>query len=199
MRHRITDLSPLLPGVFMRLDRRAAELLAFFHTDRLAFHWATSLDALDQMHPNDRLRLSEATLIDPVLSFFSYGLLRADNAAAQHEHLPRAALGIRSNIEIDRLSSPESKVATAGAGGQPALHFVMEASEPNGPLRLARTHFLSNGGAAEYFPRLHMVVLHLISPLLHHRLLNYHRVRLTCFTVTPIIFQADEDIRLGRE
>ena len=27
------------------------------------------------------------------------------------------------------------------------MHFTVEAAEPNGPIRVARTYFLSNGGA----------------------------------------------------
>ena len=35
------------------------------------------------------------------------------------------------------------QVANSGPGGRPALHFTVEAAEPNGPIRLARTYFLS--------------------------------------------------------
>jgi hypothetical protein len=34
-----------------------------------------------------------------------------------------------------------------GVAGKEAVHFTVEAAEPNGPIRVARTYFLSNGGA----------------------------------------------------
>lgn len=35
------------------------------------------------------------------------------------------------------------QVASSGVRGAPALHFVVECAEPNGPVRLARTYFFS--------------------------------------------------------
>lgn len=35
------------------------------------------------------------------------------------------------------------QVANSGVRGSPALHFVVECAQPNGPVRLARTYFFS--------------------------------------------------------
>jgi hypothetical protein len=36
-----------------------------------------------------------------------------------------------------------TQVLNSGVGGKAASHFVVEASEPNGPIRVARTYFFS--------------------------------------------------------
>jgi hypothetical protein len=36
-----------------------------------------------------------------------------------------------------------TQVSNSGVGGKAASHFVVEASEPNGPIRVARTYFFS--------------------------------------------------------
>lgn len=35
------------------------------------------------------------------------------------------------------------QVANSGVAGNAAVHFIMEAAEPNGPLHIARTYFFS--------------------------------------------------------
>jgi hypothetical protein len=73
-----------------------------YHVDVLAFHWLTALACLDKCGVHDRLRVSEVSLVDPMNTFFSYGLLRAPNQKEQERFRPRALFGIRSNLVSDR-------------------------------------------------------------------------------------------------
>ncbi len=41
-----------------------------------------------------------------------------------------------------RLSGAK-QMSNSGVGGKPATHFVVQAAEPNGPIRVARTYFFS--------------------------------------------------------
>lgn len=77
--------------------------------DLLAFHWLTSLGVLDKGTPHDRARMSEASLIDALASFFSYGMLRSPNQHVQQACAPRVRFGIRTNLS-DSLSDSSAKV-----------------------------------------------------------------------------------------
>ena len=83
-----------------------------YHVDLLAFHWLTSLACLDKAGVYDRLRVSEAALIDPMASLFSYGLLRQDNQKDKERFRPRASFGIRTNL-VDDSSSASATVCAS--------------------------------------------------------------------------------------
>ena len=85
-----------------------------YHVDVLAFHWLTALACLDKCGVHDRLRVSEVALVDPLTTFFSYGLLRAANRSAQEPFRPRALFGVRSNLVGDRRVDAD-KAATVRA------------------------------------------------------------------------------------
>jgi hypothetical protein len=95
---------------------------------------------------NCRLQISEEALCDPLQSYFSYGLMRSTDKEAQEAKRPRVVMGIRTNDR--KAESGKTKVCNGGEDGKVAVHLIMEASEPNGPVMLSRTLFLSSGGAA---------------------------------------------------
>eukprot|EP00282_Hemiselmis_andersenii_P034422 CAMPEP_0169451462 /NCGR_PEP_ID=MMETSP1042-20121227/13711_1 /TAXON_ID=464988 /ORGANISM="Hemiselmis andersenii, Strain CCMP1180" /LENGTH=612 /DNA_ID=CAMNT_0009563377 /DNA_START=86 /DNA_END=1920 /DNA_ORIENTATION=- len=146
MKHSVSDVAEELRGVYSRLDGHAVENVATTHVDMLAFHWETAVSVLDMHTPHERLSVAEQSVAEPLLSFFSYGLLRTADAAEQEWRRPRVSIGEATN---DRLKgNGERTVRSGGEGGKVAVHLVMEAAEPNGPIQLARTLFLSSGGAA---------------------------------------------------
>ena len=148
MRHKVVDVGPALQKIYMQLDAHAAQTVITYNVDLLAFHWLTSLAILDKTRVRDRMRLTEAALIEPLASFFSYGTLRASDVQERQRYKPRAVFGVRTNLEDGGAgTSAAATVKDTGVAGQPAVHFVVEASEPMGPVRVARTYFFSNGGA----------------------------------------------------
>jgi len=56
---------------------------------------------------------------------------------------PRVVFGLNTNNDAAAPSS--TRLSQAGAGGTPAVHMVVEAADPKGALRVARTYFLSHG------------------------------------------------------
>jgi len=81
-----------------------------YQLDLVVFHWLTVVGMLDKATPHDRLRISEASLIDALFSFFSYGLLRSPNQRVQQALAPRASFGIRSNLAH---SQPDSSATVS--------------------------------------------------------------------------------------
>eukprot|EP00283_Hemiselmis_rufescens_P005843 CAMPEP_0173423594 /NCGR_PEP_ID=MMETSP1357-20121228/3843_1 /TAXON_ID=77926 /ORGANISM="Hemiselmis rufescens, Strain PCC563" /LENGTH=370 /DNA_ID=CAMNT_0014386735 /DNA_START=84 /DNA_END=1192 /DNA_ORIENTATION=+ len=147
MRHAVSDVAGELRSVYSRLDRHAAETVATSHVDLLAFHWETAVSVLDMHTPHERLSVAEQSVAEPLLSFFSYGLLRTADAQEQEWRRPRVAFGGATNDR--RAGNGARTVKSGGEDGKVAVHVVMEAAEPNGPVQLARTLFLSSGGAAQ--------------------------------------------------
>ena len=93
------------------------------HVDMLAFHWLTSLACLDKAGVHDRRRINEVSLIEPMTSFFSYGLLRAPNQKEQECFRPRATFGIRTNL-VDASSESSAQVSLLALSRLHSLHLA---------------------------------------------------------------------------
>jgi hypothetical protein len=66
------------------------------------------------------MKMSEAILIDPLQSFFSFGLLRnkeEGGAGGDKRIRPRASFGIRTNL-VDNTSDESATVSNSGVAGK---------------------------------------------------------------------------------
>lgn len=98
MKHKVEDVGPLLADIYKKLDQHAAEAVATSHVDMLAFHWETALSVLDMHTAHERDKLTEQSIVEPLLSFYQYGMLRsADSKTQKEERRPRVSIGIRTN------------------------------------------------------------------------------------------------------
>ena len=113
--------------------------------------------SLDARASSERALLTERAVGEPVLALFAYSTLKASatatasaaaaSAAAAMRLPPRVSFGPRTGGDV--LSVGQASAARLGdvREGRPALHAVVEAADPKTAIRVARTLFLSHGGA----------------------------------------------------
>jgi len=122
----------------------------------LRYHWESSMRSLDLPSGADRGYVTEKSMLEPLSTYYSYG-----STGDQYDEPPKVLFGWRSD-DPDAVSDG-SMVGQTGPYGDEysnvdhddddancnhAVHFIVEAAEPAGPLRCARTYTLCRGSAA---------------------------------------------------
>eukprot|EP00195_Chlamydomonas_chlamydogama_P002993 CAMPEP_0202922708 /NCGR_PEP_ID=MMETSP1392-20130828/78065_1 /ASSEMBLY_ACC=CAM_ASM_000868 /TAXON_ID=225041 /ORGANISM="Chlamydomonas chlamydogama, Strain SAG 11-48b" /LENGTH=588 /DNA_ID=CAMNT_0049616349 /DNA_START=166 /DNA_END=1928 /DNA_ORIENTATION=- len=169
-----TDVHQALHNhVYRELDGHAVEHVVGEGAATLLQHWYEMIRALGHKAPRAAAAdMTERQLAEPLLGYFSYGMLRpAPGVSKAVTMMPRIVFGARTNsdsavseavtlgaapgpgsrsggtevIALLHLLARVCKHVPCQCSGAHALHFVAEAADPRGPLRAARTYFLSTG------------------------------------------------------
>jgi hypothetical protein len=140
----VTDVYAALQAAYVVLDAAAVRAACERSLPMFLHHWAEFVGVFSRKEAGDRLLLTERLAGEPLLSFFAYGTLRpALGVQAAVTMAPRVVFGVNTNS--DQAAPSATRLGEAGAGRTPAVHMVVEAADPKGALRVARTYFLSHG------------------------------------------------------
>ncbi|GAQ87165.1 hypothetical protein KFL_003350150 [Klebsormidium nitens] len=156
MRHVVADVTPALRAAFHRLDAPATLGLLRGAVPMLAQHWREMTSLLDAETSAGRLRLTEAQVLEPLLTYYEYGQIRSGDERTATDHLPAVNFGVHTSqasksARTERAHSAED----SGPDKGPALHFTVEATDPRTFLHSARTYFFGSRGQnrpGEYNP-----------------------------------------------
>ncbi|KAK3263771.1 hypothetical protein CYMTET_27449, partial [Cymbomonas tetramitiformis] len=142
MSFEIKDIWSNIQALYCQLDGCTIYRSLTQSIPMLVQHWEEVISAFNVRSPTDRLGLTERVAGESLLSYFAYGSLRpTPGVKGPVTMAPRVTFG--TNTNDDRAAVSSTKLGAAG-GGRPAMHFVVEAADPKGALRVARTYFLSH-------------------------------------------------------
>ncbi|KAG1661518.1 hypothetical protein FOA52_000028 [Chlamydomonas sp. UWO 241] len=143
----VTDVcAQLQDTVYSHLDGHAVERAMGESAATLQQHWFEMIRAVGSKAPGPAAAaLTERQVLEPLISYFSYGLLRPAHGVAQAVATmpPKVLAGARTNDDAAASEPLALSDAPGPSPGAPPLHFVAEAADGRGPLRCARTYFLS--------------------------------------------------------
>eukprot|EP00798_Chlamydomonas_sp_ICE-L_P020573 gene20573-27367_t len=147
----VTDMYAQLQAVYAEHDCRSLELMLTMSHSYQMQHWYEMLKVVSQcVHLPAVADLTERQVSEPLLGYFSYGMLRSAPGVVKSVTMPpRIIFGSRTAIETAMPEPMSLGKAPSSGEGQLALHFVAEAADPRSPMRVARTYFLTQGALLE--------------------------------------------------
>ncbi|GAX82253.1 hypothetical protein CEUSTIGMA_g9681.t1 [Chlamydomonas eustigma] len=133
--------------VYGNMDGHSVERVIGTSAPILQQHWMEMLHGLGKKAVGSAAAtLTERLVAEPILGYFSYGMLRPSQGVSQSiTMVPRVLVGARTNADDAMSESLPLHSAPGPYPGAPALHMVAEAADGRGPLRVCRTMFLTQG------------------------------------------------------
>ncbi|XP_078357511.1 dynein axonemal assembly factor 9-like isoform X1 [Oculina patagonica] len=153
MNHKVVDVTQELDKIYGLLDPVVVETLIKETLPLFERHCKSVLTNVDTESTSDLLKVTERSLSEPIVSYFTHGhILDKESAkSSPGDCQPFVLLGSHSSrqnvksLEKQSSSNNNTTVANSGIAGSAARHMVCFAVEPKGTIKCARTYFLQNG------------------------------------------------------
>ncbi|XP_058958401.2 dynein axonemal assembly factor 9 isoform X1 [Pocillopora verrucosa] len=149
MKHRVSDVTQELDQIYGLLDAVAVETLITETLPLFERHCKSILSNVDAESPTELLKVTERSLSEPIVSYFTHGHIvdRSSAKSSPEDSQPFVLLGAhstRKNIHSceKTTSNNNTAIGNSGINGAPAKHMVSFAVEPKGRITCARTYFL---------------------------------------------------------
>ncbi|XP_068708667.1 dynein axonemal assembly factor 9-like [Montipora foliosa] len=154
MKHKVADVTEYLNLIYGLLDPVIVETLVDETLPLFERHFKAVLTNVDVGSHNGPLTVSESSLSEPILSYFTHGHIvekESSKRSATDCH-PFVLLGLNSSRQNIKTSGRKFSVrnnntafGNSGLNDSGAKHMVCVAVDPKGTLTCARTYFLQNG------------------------------------------------------